>query len=94
MNTAFAHIRARPAFPFSLDVVTDFLLLILGRCIFRITEVSEGYLSSPAIYKIYLMVLDAMLVATGVLLFAIVDTGVAYGTGVEAHLRKYGCELI
>lgn len=68
-NPRYKDIRARklvPYYPFAISVA---VILIFARCVYRVVELKEGFAGYLLNHEVFIMVLDAMLIALAGLVF-------------------------
>lgn len=62
-NQKFAYIRAKKLFPYMPLAITATVAVIYIRCIYRVVELAEGWNGFLITHEVYIMVLDALMVA-------------------------------
>lgn len=68
-NAKYADIRSRPLFDWFPLVITISVLFVYVRSVYRIVELAQGFLGYLIKHEVYLMILDAFLIAMTCLLF-------------------------
>lgn len=68
-NPRFASIRNRKMFPYFPLFVTIAVLAIYIRCVYRVVELAQGFSGYLITHEVYLMVLDALMIAICGLIF-------------------------
>lgn len=68
-NPQFAHIRSRKYFYWFPLAMTIAVLAIYIRCIYRVVELAEGFDGYLITHEVYIMVLDALMIAITSLIF-------------------------
>ncbi|CAH6723024.1 sphingoid long-chain base transporter Rsb1p [[Candida] jaroonii] len=62
-NEKFAHIRSNPLFGYMPLAITVSVVVIYIRCVYRVVELAEGWRGHLITTEVYIMVLDALMIA-------------------------------
>ncbi|GEQ66615.1 hypothetical protein JCM33374_g278 [Metschnikowia sp. JCM 33374] len=68
-NPKYRHIRTRPLVPYYPVAVTIAVIFIYIRCIYRVVELKQGFSGYLITHEVYIMVLDAAMIAVAGLIF-------------------------
>ncbi|KAK6464048.1 putative transporter or flippase transmembrane protein [Scheffersomyces coipomensis] len=86
-NPKFAKIRVRKLYNYYAFVISLAVLCIYIRCIYRVVELAEGFSGYLITHEVYLMVLDAFMIAIAALLFVPFHPQLVIGDASQIRLQ-------